>query len=235
MKTLIKLLSIALLGLFSCKKEIYPSGSITREEQYFNNFTAVEVHDGFELILTYTDNESVIIEANQNLQHYIHAWQSGNRIIFERDNDVYFDRCAHVRIYVSASKLKNIDASGGSNISATNTLQADHLSLQFSGGSRLTAELDCNGVSADLSGGSRINITGTANTFRVDVSGGSQFLDYGFAVRYLDCHASGGSKGNCTVEESLDVEASGGSNINYQGEGRVLSSDLSGGSRLRHQ
>lgn len=55
---------------------------------------------------------------------------------------------------------------------------------------------------------------------------------YGFEVNKLIADLTGASNAYITVVESMDITASGASNVHYKGEAVIISQELSGGSNI---
>lgn len=220
--------------LTACKKanEITPSGTATIIEKEFTDYSAVETSGGFDIILTFNNSEKVQIETNPNIQPYIISTKVGNKLVFKRADNIYFASNTIVKIYISAKKMNEINASGGSHVTATNRYEIDNLNAIFSGGSHFTADLKCNNLNLTTSGGGKTFLTGTADLLTLNSSGGSDFSDFNFIVKKFTCDVSGGGDVNLTVNEKLDVTASGGSTISYKGSGVVGIKNLTGGSQL---
>lgn len=213
-------------------EDISPSGLITSVEKSFANFSAVEVQNGFDVIFTFDSTEKVVIEANENIHSYIDARQSGSRLIFKTADNYDFSSNTQVKIYISAKQITELKGSGAADFSSTNAFKTDALTAYLSGGSSITAMVDCSVVSADVSGASKMNLSGRANRYSFNASGASHSSGFEFTVNEFDCDLSGASDVDITVEKNLRVKASGGSTVNYKGNGSVISQELSGGSEI---
>ena len=223
--------------LASCKKEnlISPTGAITNVDRQFTNYTSVEVNNGFEVIFTFGNNEKVRIETNENIQQYIVATQSGNKLLFKRTDNTNFTPNTSVKIYISAKTITEITGTGGAVITVLNKFIAENLILNLSGGGKFSADLQCKSFNTTISGGANLNLIGITDNFTINSTGGSKFGDFSFVVKKFTCNVSGGSEGNVTVNDKLDVTASGGSIVRYKGIGIINSQNLTGGSQLIKQ
>lgn len=93
MKTTIKFTAL-LIGLTillnSCdnQNKIIPSSSITTEERVVQDYTGIEVSTAFLVDITYSaTEESIIIEANENLHEFIEVEKVNNVLRIKlRDN-----------------------------------------------------------------------------------------------------------------------------------------------------
>jgi hypothetical protein len=231
-KAVLILLSAVLL--FACSREqIHPAGSIIQRERNLTGFSAIEVNSGMELVLKQDSSEKVVIETYENIQNIILSEKIGNLLVFKLPPNTNIQRDAKIRIFVSVKNLTALKATGGSRISSQTVLKFPSLIADISGGGGFSALYECNSMSMNLSGGSYFRATGgAAKDLNLIASGGSNFDAFDFSCDNFTCDASGGSRVNITVNSSLRVKASGGSEINYRGSGNVVFADLSGGSKL---
>ncbi len=77
-----------------------------------------------------------------------------------------------------------------------------------------------------------MSLEGTTNLFNAEASGASDIKAFGLTSQQLKADISGASSINITVDKTLDVIASGASGVNYKGNGKVISEDVSGASRI---
>jgi hypothetical protein len=153
---------------------------------------------------------------------------------------IYFDdnvigwnwRGRQMRAYVSVKAIKEITASGGSDVIVRGTLNCPDLSLKLSGGSDFNGEVAVTNLTIDQSGGSDSRIKGKAVNVKVEASGGSDFKGYDLNAEYAVIKASGGSDADVSVSKELAAEASGGSDVNYKGSPVIKYKSSSGGSSV---
>jgi hypothetical protein len=231
------LLCFYIICLASCNKDelITPTGVVTKVDKQFTSYTSIEANSGFDVFITFDNTENVQIETNENIQQYVVATQTGNKLLFKRTDNINFAPNTVVKVYVSAKKLTEIAGTGGTNFTVTNKFISDNLTLNLSGGGKFSADIQCKSFNATISGGGNLNLLGTSDNFQINSTGGSKFVDFGFVVKNFTCDISGGGEGNITMNDKLDVIASGGSIIRYKGTGKVNSQNLTGGSQLLKQ
>ncbi len=138
-----------------------------------------------------------------------------------------------LKAYVTVTDLETLELSGGSVGKITDQLNIGSIKIDLNGGSILEGSLSGKELDLSLSGGSIAKLSGTVSSSAVQASGGSILKSYDLALDQLKVSASGGSIIAVTVNKEMNVEASGGSVINYKGSGVISSIDTSGGSILK--
>lgn len=238
MKTTHILLAFLLFILpIACEKNsISPSGSVSKKEYSFTDFSKLEVSDAFDVIVEFSDvTEYIEIEANKNIHQHIVVEKNGNTLVIKLADKIDIKGEATLIAYISTPALKDYSASGASRIIVEDRIMEPSVNIELSGGSFFSALITVTTVTADLSGASNLDISGTSASYTVDASGASNILDFGFSADIFSANFSGGSTGSVTVKKEISIEASGASTLLYKGAAIIANQNLSGGSTLINQ
>jgi hypothetical protein len=231
-------LLIILNVLFTfCSKDdetITPSDKITEEVKNITGYDNIDASSAFNVNVTFSDTEErIIIEANENLHQYIIVDKVSDRLSIKIRDGISISGNATLIAHITTKQINGYTASGASRFILKNKLTTnDEVQIELSGASKFNGEIVAPVVEAELSGASMIDITGSTDIFDVYASGASHVRDYGFIVNNLDIELSGASSAWLTVNEKMDVVASGASMLNYKGTGTINSQELSGGSQI---
>ena len=195
-------------------------GPIEKEVREVSDFDRIEVSHGIDVLLTMGKQEQLEVSAPEDLLEHLVTEVKGGKL------KIYYDRSFNwsndTKVYLTARKLEEIITSGGSDLTGENLLKAKSLDLKASGGSDIRLELSVRNLDVKISGGADVTLKGNAERLRADTSGGSDLKAFDLVVQEADLESSGGSDIKITVEEELIAKASGGSDIEYQGNPRVL-------------
>jgi len=239
MKT--KLLSLTLLSfslfLFSCDiydTEVVPNGKITTMQATFTDYKAIEASSAFSVYLVFSDTEeSIEIEANENLHQYIDVKKENGTLKIGIENNVQIRGNATLKAYIITKQVEGYSASGASRFIVENEIHAENVNIYLSGASTFDGEINSNRCYANLSGASSMNILGFADDFELDASGASVIRDYGFEANHLKAELSGASNAYLTVDNEIEIEASGASSLRYKGDAVITTQNLSGASSVK--
>ncbi len=209
---------------------IKPSGEIVLHERDAGEFTKVSVSSGFELVLTQSDVKELSIETYENIHDYIITEISGDQLRIRRREGVSFSGNPKVKIYLSANHIERISSSGGGKINLNSGWEADELKVTLSGGGKLYGTINVNSLDINMSGGSESELSGFAAHFVLSSSGGSRHRHFDLQTERGEVALSGGARAELNVSDTLEINASGGSDIRYIGDPKVATK-LSGGSR----
>lgn len=186
-----------------------------------SNFNEITVSSGIDLYLNQSNTESARIVGDQELAEKVVIEKEGRRLRIKFKENTswtgFFRKQQSVKVYVNVKTLNELNASGGSDVYTQNTLKADRLTLNTSGGSDVKMSLICKDISIESSGGSDINLNGSAVNMELRTSGGSDIDAHNFPVDYAKVNSSGGSDATIHVNKALEADASGGSDVRFSG------------------
>ena len=224
------------LLMSSCDSEsIRASSEITTVEYSFSDYSGLEISGNFEAFVRFSATEERIeIEANENLQDKIIVSKEGNTLRIRLENNVSIRGNATLRAYITTSEISNFRTTGNSFVELENLLVTENLSLEATGNSRFTGNVDTQRLTIDFTGNSLLDVYGLATNVNADLEGNSLMKDYDLLSENLTLRMSGNSMVFLTVSDTIDVEATGSSELNYRGEAEIVRQRLSGNSRIRN-
>ena len=234
MKTLfsITLLSLLAFTTSACNK-IKPSKKITTEERTIGTYEKLSVYDAFDVSVTYGSATSKItVEANDNLMKYIITELDGDYLVIKLDSKISVKSSATLKINITVPKLTEIKASGASSVEFLSELSTSNLNLNLSGASALKGDVNLTSCNFNLSGASQIDVAGSINTAIIELSGASSIGNYNCSIDNLSIDLSGASSGSLTLNEIINIDASGASSLNYKGNGTINAIELTGASSI---
>lgn len=220
------------MALLSCSENLTSSNNITTETRNISAFNEIEVASGLKVSLQKGDTHKVEVTANENLHKSIEVTVIENELKIIKHSGVNFDNNANVTIVVTYTNLEGIDGTGNSHIVFLKPFNGDELEIELTGSSTLKGEIATRKLDADLAGTSLIDIVGSANEYELDLNGGSVAKSFNFIVESFDGDFNGGSSAELTINKNIELEATGGSQLNFKGNATVLDQKLTGGSTI---
>nr|WP_299346352.1 head GIN domain-containing protein [Allomuricauda sp.] len=223
------------LIMSSCDSEsIRASNEISTVEYSFSGYSGLQVSSNFEAFVRFSNSEeSIEIEANENLQDKIIVSKDGNTLRIRLKDNVGIRGNATLKAYITTTEISNFQTSGNSLIELENLLVTDNLNLLASGNSRFLGNVDVERLTADATGNSVLNVYGLAANINARLEGNSLMKDYDLFTENLTLSMSGGSEVFLSVSNTIDVDASGNSELNYKGNAEIVRERLSGNSKVR--
>ncbi|WP_222984139.1 head GIN domain-containing protein [Flagellimonas meishanensis] len=223
------------LLMSSCDTEsIRASDEISTVEYSFSGYNGLQVSGDFEAFVTFSNGEERIeIQANENLQDKIIVTKDGSTLKIRMENNINVRGNATLKAYITTSEISNFITFGNSLIELENLLVTDNLFIEASGNSWFSGNVDAERLTVTATGNSVLDIYGLAKSINAKLAGNSLMRDYDLFTDDLILTMSGDSDTFLSVSKTIDVDASGNSELNYKGDAEVIRERLSGNSKVR--
>lgn len=183
------------------------SGTVVSEERQVSDFDAVALRGIGELHIEFTGEESLSIEAEDNILPVLDSEVSANELVLGPRAGIGITTNEPIVYRLTVAELSAISVSGSAAVDAKGIV-----------GERLTVT---------SSGSSDIRITGRVDRLSVDKSGSGTFSGRRLESAHARVEVSGSGDVVVNATETLNVVASGSSDVRYLGGPRV-SADTSG-------
>lgn len=179
-------------------------------------FEKIKATKGINITLIEGDKQDVEINIkNGNLDDVITTVDK-RMLVLKMKTKIYKNMA--VQVYVTYTKLREIDAGMGASIDAENTIEADN--LKISAGADTKIELDVevtNSLEVSL-GAARATITGTTKYLDVTANTGSKFFGFDLENEEAFVKANTGGLIQVKANKKLNATAGTGANVEYKGE-----------------
>ena len=205
-----------------------------RETRHVDNFSKINVSSGIDLIIRQGERTDVVAEArNDEMLESILTEVEGSTLKIYSKQKTF--KPGPRKVYVTIRNIDGIKATGGSDITAESVIKVSTLEIGAHGGSDIQMEIKADELQCKISGGSDADLKGEVKRFIAVASGGSDIRARELITESCDLEVSGGSDANITVNSELNVQASGGSDVDYYGDAKVKNINASGGSDVRRK
>ncbi|MEN1785049.1 MAG: head GIN domain-containing protein [Bacteroidota bacterium] len=223
-----------ILLITACNSEtIRVSDTITTETYAFSDYSTLQISGDMDAFVQFSDSvEQIEIETNENLQDKIIVSKDGNTLRIRLEDNIGIKGNATMKAYITTANISGYRISGDSSVALENTLSTDEVSVNLSGNSNFSGQLAVNTLDVDLQGDSECNVFGTARSVNAAIQGDSELKDYDLNVNDLVIDLSGDSEAFLSVSNTIDVNASGDSELNYRGDAEITRQRLSGDAKV---
>ena len=180
MTTLTKIIVTTLLSLtlFSCNFDmnfnsgVRGNGNVETEERNINEaFTAIHAAQGLDVYLTQSNEESIAVEADENLHSLILTdIEDGVLKIHTKEN---IGKASAKKVLVSFKDISKIVSTSGSDVHSTNTISAEKLVLKSTSGSDMNLELNITELECKSTSGSDMRLSGQTKKLIAEATSGS--------------------------------------------------------------
>lgn len=208
------------------------SGNVIEQNRNLAGFTEIKVSNGVDVIISQGNQDQVIVKADDNLAEKITSKIEGDALVIGVVSNTSIRNAKAFKVLVTVKDLKNLMASGGSDVFSEGTLSFDALNIKANGGSDVKMDLNVKDLNCEIHGGSDAKLEGNTKYLIVEASGGSDFTGKGLKTENCKLRVSGGSDASIHVTGELSMEARGASDIHYTGNPKITYQKSSGGSDI---
>lgn len=221
-------------GISGCGLEeriIAGSGNIVTQEEDFTDFNRVEASHSFKLDIQQGDSYVVTIRIDDNLLDNLEVTNQNNTLKIGLVRNIVVSN-ATMEADITMPELVDIGLSGASEADINTFVIDEDFRAGLSGSSFLSGNLEAQDARFNLSGSSDVRLEGSGNGLDIDASGSSNLELAEFVVEDATVSLSGSSEATVNVNGSLNVNASGASNVYYLGNPSMGNIDTSGASSV---
>ncbi|RVT98024.1 DUF2807 domain-containing protein [Mucilaginibacter limnophilus] len=207
------------------------SGKVVTDTRKVDDFTKIDVGGGYKIILKQDSSQTVAVTIDDNLQNLVKTSVSGGVLSIKTKKSLCSTQQA--QLVIGVRNLEGIDASGAIELYSDGRLNVKDLDLDFSGSSKADLDLNAANVRTEGSGATELRLKGQAGSHRVELSGSGNIDAFNFVVGDYSIETSGASDCKINVLNSLNVNTSGGSSIEYKGNPKNVTNHESGSSEIK--
>jgi hypothetical protein len=194
------------------------SGVLVHENRPVEEFSEVSLSGIGNLYIEQGDEDSVIIEAEENILPELTTTVQGKKLLIGVRTGINVIPTQKINYYVTMKNIDSIRVLGAGNIYINDEIQADALHVDLTGfGSIKIDELKTKSLEILISGAGNIDIAGVADRQRIRISGAGKYEAGDLLSQDTDVIVSGLGGATVWVEDNLSVVISGGGNIDYYG------------------
>ncbi len=200
------------------------------------SFSAISISGGIDLYLSQGDEDAVAVSASDTKYRdkiRTEVEDGTLKIGFDNRNWKWNAGKMNMIVYVSFKSIKELSASGASNIIVPGQISGDELIVTLSGASDFRGTVRMSKLTVDQRGASDVTISGKVDHLDISAEGASDLKGYGLETKNCTVKASGASDIKITVQTELNARASGASSVLYKGSGVIKEMKSSGASSVK--
>ena len=196
-------------------------------------FDKVDVSGAIDVIVNIGNKSEVVIEADSAIMPYVVTEVKDRELrIYNKGIIGSFNfKNNKILVTITTPSILELESSGACDVTI-NDLKTDMFKVSLSGACDLIGSFECNVLDFESSGSSDSKLRGKVKNCNIELSGACDIKALDLEVDSLKIEGSGSSNVEITVQNSLDVELSGASELRYKGEPKYIKTDMSGVSNL---
>jgi hypothetical protein len=225
MKTakIILLIPLILFLVAGCVVNIQDSitgdGNVVSQTRDVPVFSGIKVGSGIDVFVTQGENQSVVVEADENLQDWIRTEVNGSVLHIYTDKNIRLAKTK--KINITCKTIDKIDVSSAGDVTGLSPFKTDKLDIDMSSAGDLKFEVEANEITISISSAGNVVLKGRTDTLKADLSSAGDLNAFDLEAKYGDVSVSSAGNARVFVTEEASFHSSSAGDIDYKGEPRV--------------
>ena len=217
--------ALVIIAISSCThaqffRTVEGHGNVVTKERKADTFTGIKVSSGIDVYLKQGNNESVSVEADQNLHEYILTEVRGGVLnVYSEYNIRHAER---MRVYVTMKEINSVKTTSAGDVIGETPINTDRLELSASSAGDIKLEVHAKKIDIDISSSGDISVTGETDVLRADLSSAGDLNAYDLRSREADVSVSSAGDADVYASERITARASSAGDINYKGDPKYI-------------
>lgn len=218
-------IAIAILTISACsngqvRKTVHGNNNVVTKERSAEHFTGIKVSTGIDVFLKQGENETISVEADDNLQEYILT--KINDGVLHVYTEASIRNAGKLKVHVTMKEINSIRTSSAGDVTGETPFKSDNLELSASSAGSISLEVMANKIEVDISSSGDITVSGQADMLEAELSSAGDLKAFDLKVREADVSASSAGDAEINVSEKLKARASSAGDINYLGDPKYV-------------
>lgn len=191
------------------------SGKMTTENRSVSGFDQVSVTGSGDLTIKVGDQESLTIEAEDNILPYITSDVSGGKLELGTKRGYSINPTRPIRYNLTVKSLKDVSMVGSGSITGAD-LKADDFKITLLGSGNIKLDrLTASTLTVQLTGSGNIDVNGKAQTQEVRIPGSGKYTAGDLESDSAKTSITGSGQITVWAKNTLDVSISGSGEVAY--------------------
>lgn len=206
------------------------SDVVTEKRNIKNGFNYVSGGSGLEITIEQSEETSITVEADENLQKHIITEIKGRELVIY--TDVNIKNASAKKIMIRMPEIKGISSSSSASITTKKSIKATTLNLSSSSGSEMNVTVNADNITCDASSGAALLVYGNTRDLMTESSSGGTVNAKGLTAENVQADASSGGSTVVNPTQNLKAEASSGGSVKYINTPKNVSKESSSGGSI---
>ncbi len=209
------------IGLVGCAAPIRGSGDVAEEKREVRGFDRVQLDGMGEVIVTQGDEDSIIIEADDNLLEFIQTTVRGDELVINIKARRPLVPTKPMRFYVTMEDIEGLALDGTGSIRAEG-IETEIIEFDVNGAGDITIDdLEAEMVDVEIDGIGNLELNGSATHQSISIDGAGNYDGKGLESDNASISIDGIGNATLDVADTLNVDINGSGKVTYSGDPNI--------------
>lgn len=215
-------------SLSACEALIFErgNGEMVINRQEVDDFTKISIEGNFEVFLNHSEEPSVVMKIDENLQQFMEVENRGNTLHIRTTENIRSDD--GIKIFIGFNELRQVACGGSSSIYTEVPIEGKSLVLSMSGAGIMEMDVVVENLDVSLSGAGMLSLRGASDWLGLSMSGAGSFDGKYLETNDAKVTISGVGGAKVHVRNELEATVSGVGGVEYTGNPTNIVEHVSG-------
>lgn len=222
LKVLTVLMFFALAGCINAQpwESVRGDHNVVRKERKAGAFDKLKVSSGIDVYLSQGSNESITVEADENLHEYIMTEiRNGELNVY---TEVMIRDAERKRVHVTMKNIETVRTTSAGDVVGQTPVKAEELELSASSAGNINLEIEADKVEIDISSSGDVTLSGRAREMDASLSSAGDLNAFELEVDEAEVSASSAGDASVSVKDKIVARASSAGEITYKGNPKYV-------------
>lgn len=225
---------LSLISLKSCYigglESVTGNGKVLEKSRDVSKFYGVDVSSGIDVFIMQSEDNTVLVRADENLHDIIETRVSGDILRISSHKNIRSAKAKEV--YVGIKELKEIKVSSSGDLIGEGPFNCKELKIKISSAGDVDLEVYANELKVDISSSGDADLKGRSDYLDASLSSAGDLKAFNLQTKV--CRVKVSSAGNAEVyaTDELDMNASSSGDIFYKGDARIVNMSASSAGKI---
>ncbi len=202
------------------RKTVYGNNNVVTKEREAGSFSGIRVSTGIDVYLKQGDNQSITVEADENLHEYILTEIEGD--VLRVYTEVNIRDADEKKVFVTMKQVKSVKASSAGDVIGQSPVKTDEIEIDASSAGDIKLEVYAKEIEVDISSSGDVTLKGEADVLEADLSSAGNLNAAELKVREAEVSVSSAGDADINVTEKLQARASSAGDVHYTGNPKYV-------------
>lgn len=214
-----------------CAFGINGSGNVVTENRSVVSFSGIDLRCSANVIFMQGEEQSVKVEAEDNIISHITTEVEGGELIVGTDGK-RINAHKDITVYVTVKELCLLELSGSGNMTGTNYINCDNMTMSVSGSGNIKADIRALTMKVMVSGSGNLEVSGAATSCDIRIAGSGNVNARNLQVMNSSVSIPGSGVSTVNASNELDVRIHGSGLVRYISEPLKLRTSITGSGKI---
>jgi hypothetical protein len=216
----ILILSIAFTCQAQNRKTVHGNNKVVTKEREAGSFSGIKVSTGIDVYLKQGNNQSIRVEADENLHEYILTEIEGD--VLHVYTEANIRDAGEKKVYVTMKEISSVKATSAGDVIGETPVKTDEIEIDASSAGDIKLEVYAKDIEVDISSSGDVTLTGEADVLEADLSSAGNLNAADLKVREAEVNVSSAGDADINVTEKLQARASSAGDVHYSGNPKYV-------------